>query len=36
MMRTIVNRGSRIKDGKDVIKRIWAKLYESHRLKVVR
>jgi len=30
------SKGSRINDGKDVLKRIWSQLYESHRLKVVK
>jgi len=33
--RYVEGKGSSIKDGKHVIKRIWAKLYESHRLKVI-
>ena len=28
-------KGSQIKDGKDVVKKIWAILYESYRLRVV-
>jgi hypothetical protein len=34
--RRVKGQGSRIKDGKQVVKRIRAKLYESHRLKVVK
>ena len=28
-------KGSSLKDGKHVIKRIWAKLFDSHRLRVI-
>jgi hypothetical protein len=34
--RYVEGKGSRIYDGKDVVKRIWAKLHESHRLKVIK
>jgi hypothetical protein len=33
--RYVEGKGSRIYDGKDVVKRIWDEFYESHRLKVV-
>jgi hypothetical protein len=34
--RRVKGQGSRIKDGKHMIKNIWAILYESHRLRAVR
>jgi hypothetical protein len=34
--RRVKGQGSRIKDGKHVLKNIWAILYESHRLRAVR
>ena len=34
--RYVEGKGSRIYNGKDVVKQIWAELYESHRLKMVK
>lgn len=34
--RYVEGKGSRIKDGKHVLKRVWSRLYESHRLKIVK
>lgn len=34
--RYVESKGSRIKDGKHVLKRVWSRLYESHRLRVVK
>ena len=34
--RYVEGKGSRINDGKNILKRIWSRLYESHRLKVVK
>lgn len=33
--RYVEGKGSRIKDGKHVLKRVWSRFYESHRLKVI-
>ncbi len=35
LKRYVEGKGSRLYDGKGVVKRVWASLYESHRLKVV-
>lgn len=34
--RYVESKGARIKDGKHVLKRVWSRLYESHRLKIVK
>lgn len=33
--RYVESKGAWINDGKNIVKRVWAKLYDSHRFKVV-
>ncbi len=32
----VEGKGSSLKDGKNILKRVWCRLYDSHRLKVVK